>query len=70
MDKNNCKLKILSKCIKANTSAICSTYHQLKYSSPNHSKNPKQEPHKRTYPSENGGLGKKRSGEWDKSRKG
>ena len=45
-------------------------YHQLKYSSPNRSKKQKQEPHKRAYLSENGGLGKKRSGEWAKSRKG
>ena len=44
------------------------TYYQLKYSSPNHSKNP--EPHKRAYLSENGGLRKKKSGEWAKSRTG
>ena len=37
MDKNNCKLKILYKC----------TYHQIKYSSPNHSNKQKQEPHKK-----------------------
>ena len=30
----------------------------------------KQEQHKRAYPSENGGLGKKKSGGWAKSRKG
>jgi hypothetical protein len=46
------------------------TYHQLKYSSPNRSNKTKQEPHKRAYLSENGGLGKNRSGEWPKSRKG
>ena len=33
-------------------------------------KQTKQEPHKRAYLSENGGLGKKKSGEWAKSRKG
>ena len=45
--------------------------HQLEYSSPNCSKTPtKQEPHKRAHLSENGGLGKKESGEWAKSRKG
>ena len=67
MDKNNRKLKILYiyKCIKANISAIwqhnlCCTYHQLKYSYPNRSKNKtKQEPHKRAYLSENGGLRKR-----------
>ena len=32
--------------------------------------NNKKEPHKRAYLLENGGLGKKRSGEWAKSRKG
>ena len=47
--------------------SICCTYHQLKYSSPNRSKKQKQKSHKRTYLSENGGLGKKR--EWVKSRK-
>ena len=47
---------------------ICCTYHQLKYWSTNRSKT-KQEPHKRAYLSENGGLGKKKS-EWAKSRKG
>ena len=44
---------------------------QLKYSSPNRSKNQnKQEPHKRAKVSGNGGLGKKKSGEWAKSRTG
>ena len=60
MDKNNRKLKILYKCIKANTSAIFFTYHKLKYSPPNCSK--KQVPHKQAYLSENGGLKKKWSG--------
>ena len=52
--------------IKAsNTSAIygsiCCTYHQVKYQSPNHSK--EQETHKKAYLSENGGLWKKKSEE-------
>ena len=46
---------------------ICCTYHPQKYSS-NRSK--KKEPLKRAYISGNGGLGKKKSGEWAKSRKG
>ena len=50
--------------------SICCTYHQLKYSSPNRSKKKKKEPHKRAYVSENGGLEKKKSGEWTISRKG
>ena len=51
--------------------SICCTYHQLKYSSPNRpNKQKSQKPHKRAYLSENGGLGKKKSGEWAKSRKG
>ena len=41
--------------------------HKLKYSSPNRSKKKrKKEPHKKAYLSENGGLGKKKSGEWAK----
>ena len=32
-------------------------------------KNKKQEPHKRAYLSENGGLGKKKLGEWAKPQK-
>ena len=44
--------------------SICCTYHQLKYSCPNRYK---KEPHKRTYLSENGGLGEQKSGEWAKS---
>ena len=47
MYKNICKLKILYKCINANTSAIygsiCCTYHQLKYSSPKRSNPPKKD---------------------------
>ena len=74
MDKNNRKLKLLYKCIKANTSAICCTYHQLKYSSPNRSNKQKQKKKTRAAqkspPFENGGLGEKRSGEWVKSVKG
>ena len=53
--------------------SIRCTYHQLKYSSPNRSseeEKKRQEPHKRAYLSENGGLVKKTSGEWAKSRKG
>ena len=46
------------------------TYHRLKYSSPNRPKTTIQEPDERAYLSENGGLGKNRSGEWAKSRKG
>ena len=43
----------------------------IKYSYPNRLKTKtKQEPHKRAYLSENVGLGKKKSGEWAKSRKG
>ena len=42
---------------QCHVAALCCTYHQLKYSSPNRSKT-KQEPHKRAYLSENGGLGK------------
>ena len=44
---------------------ISITYHQLKYSSPNRSKNTlqKQEPHKRAYLLENGGYGKQRGQE-------
>ena len=47
-------------------------YQQLRYSSANRSNNnnKSQEPHKKANLSENGGLGKKRSGEWAKSRKG
>ena len=44
MDKNNCKLKMLYKCIKATLPVpcgiVCCIYHQLKYSSPNRSKKP------------------------------
>ena len=52
--------------------SICYIYHQLKYSSPKRSKKQQQnqEPHKRAYLSENGGLWKKKSGEWAKSRQG
>ena len=60
MDKNNHKLKILYKCIKAIPvpySSICCTYHQLKYSSPDHSKKKGQERHKTAYLSENGSFG-------------
>ena len=50
--------------------SICCTYHQLNYSSPNRSnKQKRQEPHKRAYLLENGGLGEKKSGEWAQSRK-
>ena len=48
--------------------SISCTYHQLKYSSPNRSK--KLKSYKRSYLSENGSFGKKRPGEWAKSRKG
>ena len=42
-----------------------------KYSSPNRSKKQiNREPHNGAYLSENGGLGKKKSGEWAKSKKG
>ena len=51
MDSNNEKLKILYKCMKANTIAICCTYHR--------SSKQRQEPHKIAYLSENGGLGGK-----------
>ena len=48
---------------------LCCTYHQLKCSSPNSpNKTKRQEPHERVYLSENGGLGRKRSEEWAKSR--
>ena len=72
MDKNNCNFKILYKrSIPVPYGSICCTYHPLKYSSPNgsskHSK--RQEPHKRAYLSGNGGLGKKISREWAKSKK-
>ena len=61
---DNRKLKILYKCIKANTSAIwqhnlCCTYHQLKHSSPNRSKSPTGATQKSLYLSENGALGGK-----------
>ena len=49
--------------------SICFTYHQLKYSSPNRSTTKNQEPHKISYISENGGIGKNKSGEWTKSEK-
>ena len=50
--------------------SICCTYHQLKYLSPNRSKRLKtQEPHKISYLLENGGLGKKKSGELPKAEK-
>ena len=49
--------------------SICHTYHLLKYSSPNRSIK-QQEPHKRANLSESGGLAKRKSGEWVKSRKG
>ena len=72
MDKNNRKLKILHKCMKANTSAIWQ--HMLHIPPIKEISKPltktKQEPHKRVYHSENGGLGKKKSGEWAKSRQG
>ena len=42
---------------------ICCTYHQLKYSSRNHSNKQKDKSRR----SENGGLGKKLSGEWAKT---
>ena len=57
MDKNNRKLTILYKRIKAMATHASCTYHQLKYSSPNRLKKQKQEPHKREYLSENGDLG-------------
>ena len=74
MDKNNHKLKILYKLIKANTSA---TWHAAyaAHATNKHAhlltaqKQQKQEPHKRAYLSENRGFGKKKSGEWAKSRK-
>ena len=47
--------------------SIGCTYQQLKYSSPYSSK--KQEPHKSAYLLRNGGLRKKRSGQWANSRK-
>ena len=43
--------------------SICCTYHQLKYSSLNRSKNPKQEPHKRAYTFWKTGFKEKRSQE-------
>ena len=51
--------------------AACCTCHQLKYYllTVQTNKN-RREPHRRAYFSENGGLGKKRSGVWAKSRKG
>ena len=72
MDKNNLKLKILYKCIKANVSAI---WQHMLHIPPTHThlvtaEKKSQEPHKRAYLSENGSLWKKKSGEWAKSRKG
>ena len=48
---------------------VCCTYHQLKYSSSNRSQKTAQEPHKRTYLADKGGLAKKISGEWANSKK-
>ena len=67
MDKNNRKLQMP----KVPYGSICYTqaYHQLKYSSPNRAKkNPGAT--QESLPFGNGGLGKKKSGEWAKSRKG
>ena len=58
--------------------AYSCTYLQLKYSSPNPSKRKEKKNHKKKkrttqkslYLPENGGLGKKKSREWAKSRKG
>ena len=57
MDKNNCTLKIVYKRIRlipVPYGGICCSYHQQKYSSPNHSRkqNKQQEPHKTAYLSE------------------
>ena len=50
--------------------SMCCTYHQPKYSSPNRSNETYHERHKRAYLSEKGGLAKKKSEEWAKSRTG
>ena len=72
MYKNNRKLQILYKCIKTNASAIWQ--HMLHIPPKNThlltAQKTNQEPHKRAYISENGGLGEKKLGEWTKSRKG
>ena len=60
MDKTQPQIKTTSTIQMHKGSAIW-----LKYSSPNRSKK-QQEPHKRAYLSVNGGLGKKKSGEWAK----
>ena len=74
MDKNNRKLKIKYKYIKANTSAIsqhniCCTYHQLKYPSPNSWEKKKRHTKELTFRKKKD-LGKKMSGDWAKSKKG
>ena len=68
MDKNNRKLKILCKRIKANLN--CCTYHRLKYSSPNHSKKANKSHTKEPTFQKMEVYGKRKSGEWAKSRKG
>ena len=66
------KIKILYKCIQVPYGSICCTQptnlntHLLT----SQKTQLNQEPHKRAHLSENGGLGKKKSGEWAKSRKG
>ena len=76
MDKNNCKLRILDKCIKANTSechiATYAAHTAIKSTLILTLKQKKKTraTHKQAYLSENGGKGKKRSVEWAKSRKG
>ena len=66
MDKNNRKLNILHECINAKYQC-----HMAAYARRMSSTNAKKiEPHKTTYPSENGGLEKKKTGERAKSRKG
>ena len=73
MGTNICKVKILYKCIKANTSAIWQHYaaHTTNYRLLTSQNKQKVKSHtKEPYLSENGGLEKKRSGVWAKSRKG
>ena len=76
MDKNNRKLKMLYKCVKAKTSAMWQnmrhiTPTKILISQPikNNNKSHTKERPRLTGLSENGGLGGTQSGEWAKSRK-
>ena len=70
MDEINCKLKILHKYIKTNTSAMWQHILHSTRLLTAQTKTKKDKSPQKCLPFENGSLGKKISGEWAKSRKG